>query len=109
MDYKETSAGKLKPIVTLLTEALVKDFAPAYRRVPGLDYDLWIRTAEDGTEAPVSSDQLWKDVQEWLLSLEKEMENGSDHAYAQMVTHMIRKNPGWVTLLCNRVKKRLSV
>ena len=109
MEYSGTITSKIAPIVTMLTEALVKDFAPAYR-LGGYSYpsDFWIRTAEDGSETVVTEEQLWKDVQAWLLDLEKEMENESDRMFARMTTQMIRKNPGWVTLLCNRVKKRLS-
>lgn len=102
--YEGTITSKLKPIVTMLTEALMKDFAPAYRKVKGG----WLRTAEDGSVARVDDEQLWRDVQAWLLGLEQEMENESDLQFAKMTAHMIRKNPGWVTLLTNRVKKRLS-
>jgi hypothetical protein len=101
-----TVMSKLKPIVTMLTEALIKDFAPAYRKAE--EAELWIRTAEDNTEAVVTAEQLQKDVETWLLGLEAEMENDSDRQYAKMVTNMIRKNPGWVKLLTNRVKRRIS-
>jgi hypothetical protein len=103
-----TILSKLKPIVTMLTDTLVKDFCPAYRHQRIGELDFWIRTAEDGTETPVSDDQLRKDVEAWLLDLESRMETESDRAYAQIVTRMIRKNNGWVTLLTNRVKKRLT-
>lgn len=103
-----TVLSKVKPVVTMLTEALTRDFCPAYRRERIGELDFWIRTAEDGTQSPVSEDQLRKDVEEWLLALEHRMENESDRKYAQVVTHMIRKNKGWVTLLTGRVKRRLS-
>lgn len=108
-EYRETTAlGKLKPIVTMLTEALVRDFAPAYRKAgPPYGDDTWIRTDADGTESLVSTAQLHKDVEAWLLNLEHEMENDSDRQFAKMTAHMIRKNRGWVTLLTNRVKARI--
>ena len=111
MDDKNTAGtvlSKMKPVVTMLTDALVKDFCPAYRRQRIGELDFWIRTAEDGTETPVSDDQLQADVEAWLLGLEAQMENESDRKYAQVVTHMIRKNRGWITLLTNRVKRRIS-
>ena len=103
-----TVLSKLKPIVSMLTDSLVKDFCPAYRRQRIGELDFWIRTAEDGTETPVNDAQLQKDVEDWLLGLEHQMETESDKQYAQMVTHMIRKNKGWVILLTNRVKRRLN-
>lgn len=103
MDYDGTITSKLKPIVTMLTEALVKDFAPAYRKIEGG----WLRVAEDGSVAGVDDEQLWLDVQSWLLGLEQDMENDSDRAFARMSVHMIRKNNGWVTILTERVKRRI--
>lgn len=105
-NYHGTLTSKLKPIVTMLTEALARDFAPAYRRVP-VDYDLYIRTDESGHEDAVDGAQLRKDVESWLLTLEEDMTNDSDRQFAKMVVNMIRKNPGWVTLLANRVQKRI--
>jgi hypothetical protein len=106
---KEALTAKLKPIVTMLTEALARDFAPAYRKA-GLPYgdDTWIRTDEEGAEFLVSSQQLQKDVEAWLLNLEHEMDNDSDRQFAKMTAHMIRKNKGWTTLLTNRVIKRIG-
>jgi hypothetical protein len=106
-EYHGTITSKLKPIVTMLTEALVRDFAPAYRRVVEGNAGLWVRTAEDGTETAVDDEQLKKDVEAWLLNLEHEMDNDSDRQFAKMSAHMIRKNKGWVTLLTNRVIRRL--
>jgi hypothetical protein len=100
-----TITSQLKPIVTMLTDALVKDFIPAYRKV---EEDIWERTDEDGNVMLVNADQLWKDVHDWLMGLENDMDNESDLLYAKMVTQMIRKNRGWVTLLTNRAKKRLA-
>lgn len=104
-EYHGTVTSKLAPIVTMLTEALVKDFMPAYKPA---GENAWIRTADDGTETLVNDQQLWNDVQSWLMGLEEEMQNDSDRMFAKMTAHMIRKNSGWVTLLTNRVKKRLS-
>jgi hypothetical protein len=108
-DTEGTVLSRLKPVVTMLTEALVKDFVPSYH-LPGIPYppNVWIRTDADGNEVRVTEEQLWKDVEAWLLGLEGQMTNESDLAYAKIVTHMIRKNKGWVTLLTNRVIKRLS-
>jgi hypothetical protein len=103
--YHGTLTGKLKPIVTMLTDSLVKDFCPAYRKV---DEGLWARTDETGREVPVTEAQLWTDVHDWLMGLESQMGNESDLAYAKMCAHMIRKNKGWVSLLTNRVKKRIE-
>jgi hypothetical protein len=108
-NYHGTVTSHLKPVVTMLTEALIKDFAPAYR-LAGKPFppDTWIRTDEDGNDTVVDDRQLLKDVETWLLDLEEQMETESDRAYAKIVTHMIRKNKGWVGLLTNRVKKRLE-
>ena len=108
-DTEGTVLSRLKPIVTMLTDTLVKDFCPAYKPA-GKPYGpgTWIRTAEDGTEHLVTDDQLKADVEAWLLDLEHRMENESDKAYAKIVTRMIRQNKGWVILLTNRVKRRLA-
>lgn len=103
--YDGTITSKLKPIVTMLTEALVRDFELAYRRV---DDGLWERTDETGEKLIVDEVQLWMDVEAWLLGLEEQMDNESDRQFAKMTAHMIRKNKGWITLLTNRVKTRLS-
>lgn len=87
-DTEGTVLSKNKPVVTMLTEALARDFAPGY---------LFTDDAK-----------LAKDVEAWLLGLGDQMENESDRAYAKIVTHMIRQNKGWVVLLTNRVKKLLS-
>jgi len=105
--YHGTLTSKLRPIVTMLTDALVKDFCPAYRR-PVADLAVWIRTDETGEETVVDDQQLWQDVHDWLLGLEHELEDENDRQFAKMCAHMIRKNKGWVTLLTNRVKKRLG-
>lgn len=86
-DYSGTITSKLKPIVTMLTEAIFKDFA---------DYKV------------VTSEQLGKDVYTWLMGLESEMTNDSDRVFANMTTHMVRKNKGWVTVLTNRLLKHLA-
>lgn len=86
-DTDGTVLSKMKPVVTMLTDTLVRDFMPGYLFV--------------------NDEQLAKDVEEWLLGLEGRMNNESDRKYAQVVTHMIRKNKGWVTLLAGRVKRRL--
>lgn len=86
-DTDGTVLSKMKPVVTMLTDTLVRDFMPGYLFV--------------------NDEQLAKDVEEWLLGLEGRMDNESDRKYAQVVTHMIRKNKGWVTLLAGRVKRRL--
>lgn len=86
-DTDGTALSKMKPVVTMLTDTLVRDFVPGYLFV--------------------SDEQLARDVEEWLLGLEDRMDNESDRKYAQVVTHMIRKNKGWVTLLTGRVKRRL--
>jgi len=111
-DTEGTVLSKMKPVVTMLTDAMVRDFVPNYERMEhcpaGSTESLWMRTNEDGSKTVVTDEQLHADVEKWLLGLENEMENESDRAYAKVVTHMIRKNKGWVTLLTNRVKKRLS-
>lgn len=94
--------ARFKPIVTMLTEALVKDFTAAYSHV---EDSLWKRTDAEGQSVVVTEEQLRKDVHSWLLGLEDEME---DKQFAKMCMHMIRSNPGWTTLLSNRVIKRLS-
>lgn len=104
-EYSGTVTSKLKPIVTMLTEELVRDFAPAYRR---FDESLWVRTGDDGTEMLVSEDQLHADVRNWLMDLENRMENESDREFAKMCVQMIRKNKGWVALLARRVVKRIG-
>ena len=107
--YHGTLTSKLKPIVTMLTDALVRDFCPAYRRARHLNLEnAWIRTDAEGHEVLVDEDQLWQDVHDWLLGLEHELEEENDRQFAKMCAHMIRKNKGWVTLLTNRVKKRLK-
>lgn len=104
--YHGTVASKVRPVVTLLTDALVKDFCLAYRRGPD---GLWVRTDEDGNEVLVNDAMLQADVRNWLLNLEQEMtDSESDRQFAKLCTQMIRKNKGWVPLLANRVKKRLS-
>lgn len=104
-DTEGTVLSKLKPVVTMLTDTLVRDFCPAYRPADG---GFWIRTDEEGNKVPVDDDQLRADVEAWLLGLEEQMGTESDRAYAKIVTHMIRKNSGWVDLLANRVKRRLE-
>lgn len=109
--YDGTITSKLKPIVTMLTEALVKDFAPAYTHVGPAMFNhplLFERTDEAGTTQIVTAEVLEKDVREWLMGLEQEMDNESDRQFAKMTTQMIRKNPGWVKLLTNRLIKRLT-
>lgn len=103
--YDGTITSTLKPIVTMLTEALVKDFMPAYRAV---GEGIWARTDETGFEVFVTERQLQGDVHNWLLGLENAMENESDLAFAKMTAHMIQKNPGWTVLLTNRLKRRLG-
>lgn len=111
-EYEGTITSKLRPVVTTLTEALVKDFELVYQperdvsRVMGKR--LWLRTDADGEEALVDDQQLWQDVRAWLLNLEQDMTTESDKKYAQMVIHMVSKNPGWTTLLANRLIKRLG-
>lgn len=111
--YEGTITSKLKPIVTMLTEALVKDFAPAYRWLDPAQENTYLhpllfeRTDADGNKQVVTAEQLQKDVKAWLLGLEEEMTNDSDLMFAKMTAHMIRKNPGWVVLLTNRLVKRL--
>lgn len=104
-DYHGTVTSKLKPIVTMLTEALVRDFCPAYRK---FDNELWLRTGEDGHQVFVNEQQLWEDVEAWLMRLEEDVESETDRVFAKMVVKMIRRNKGWVTLLTNRVKARIS-
>lgn len=107
-DWDGTIISKMRPIVTTLTDEIVKDFVPAYRseRIGGMDY--WIRTDENGNETPVNHQQLWNDVRDWLLGLEDSMKTESDQHFAMLVVRMVHKNPGWITLLCNRVTKRLE-
>lgn len=107
-EFDGTITSNMRPIVTTLTENLLKDFAPAYRneRIAGMDY--WIRVNEDGDDEPVSFQQVWEDVRDWLLGLEGSMETESDKVFAHMVVRMVQKNPGWITLLTNRVRKQLS-
>jgi hypothetical protein len=111
-DTEGTILSKLKPVVTMLTDTLVRDFCPAYKLYPlsiGDEHSpLFERTDEAGEIQVVTEEQLRKDVEAWLLDLESQMENESDRAYAKIVTHMIRKNRGWVDLLTNRVKRRLE-
>lgn len=108
-EYHGTVTSKMKPIVTMLTEALVRDFAPAYRKAgPPYGENIWIRTDELGEEVTVDEECLRQDVHDWLMNLEAEMDNDSDRQFAKMVTNMIRKNKGWTTLLANRVKKRIA-
>lgn len=103
--YHGTLTSKLKPIVTMLTDALVKDFCPAYKRGPD---ELWIRTDEDGSESLVNAQQLRQDVEDWLLGLEHELEDENERQFAKMCAHMIRKNKGWVDILTKRVIRRLA-
>lgn len=107
-DWDGTITSKMRPIVTTLTEQIVKDFVPAYRVERIGELDFWIRTDEDGNEMPVNHQQLWNDVRDWLLGLEDSMETESDKYFATLVVRMVQKNPGWITLLTNRVVKRLS-
>lgn len=107
-DWDGTIASKMRPIVTTLTEQIIKDFAPAYRKQRIGELDYWIRTDEVGEETPVSDQQLWDDVRDWLLGLEETLDTDSDKYFAHMVVRMVQKNPGWVALLKNRVAKRLS-
>jgi len=107
--YHGTLTSKLRPIVTMLTDALVRDFCPAYRPVgPPYPGNVWIRTDEAGNESLVDEKQLWQDVHDWLFNLEHELEDANDREFARMCAHMIRKNKGWVSLLTARVKKRLE-
>lgn len=106
--YDGTVTSKLKPIVTMLTEALVKDFAPAYEYMPEVSRVAGRPMWERGDAVIVDANGLRKDVEAWLLGLEHDMAEESDRKYAQMVAHMIRKNNGWVTLLTNRVLKRIT-
>lgn len=103
--YHGTLTSKLKPIVTMLTDALVRDFCPAYRHVSG---NLWVRTDEAGHETLVNDAMLRADVEAWLLGLEHELDDANDREFAKMCAHMIRKNKGWVDVLTGRVKKRLA-
>ncbi len=112
-EYEGTITSKLRPIVTTLTEALVEDFEQVYKPMPETSRvagrRFWERVErETGKFTLVEDEQLWKDVESWLLNLEQDMEAESDKKYAQMVVHMVRKNAGWVTLLTNRLIKRLS-
>lgn len=104
-DYDGTVTSKLKPVVTTLTEALLAELAPEYRKIGD---NLYERLDEHDLPVVVTGDQLWKDVQRWLMDLEKDMQEESDRQYAKMVVSMIRKNKGWVSLLTNRVKKHLE-
>lgn len=115
MDDKDTEGtvlSHMKPVVTMLTDTLEKNFVPNYERMEhfpaGSDERLWMRTNQDGSKDVITSDELYQDVEAWLLSLEQRMETDSDRAYAQIIATMIHKNKGWVTLLTNRVKKKLA-
>jgi len=111
-EYEGTITSKLKPIVTTLTEALVKDFELVYKYLPEISRvtgrKMWERTDDTYARAIVDEEQLRKDVEAWLLGLEQDMTEESDKKYAQMVVHMVRKNNGWITLLTNRLIKRLG-
>lgn len=105
--YHGTLTSKLKPIVTMLTDALARDFCPLYEYQPEVSKvagrDMWERGGK-----MVDEQQLWHDVHDWLMGLEHELEDENDRQFARMCARMIRKNKGWVTLLTNRVKKRIT-
>lgn len=101
-EFDGTVTSKLKPVVTLLTEALVRDFELAYAYAGG---GAWLRRDEDGGQVAVTEEVLREDVRTWLHALEAEHE---DQEFARMVLTMIRKNRGWVTLLAGRVIRRLK-
>lgn len=109
--YEGTVTSQLRPIVTMLTDALLKDFAPMYEffrvnEVTGRP--TWERKDDEFHRTVVDEQGLQEDVHNWLLGLEAEMETESDLQYARMVSHMIRKNRGWSVLLAGRVAKHLS-
>lgn len=108
-DTEGTVLSHMKPVVTMLTDTLEKDFIPSYHKA-GKPYEdnTYIRIEENGDEVLIGADQLQEDVEAWLLSLEHRMETDSDRAYARIIATMIHKNQGWVTLLTNRVKRRLA-
>jgi len=101
--YHGTLTSKLKPIVTMLTDALARDFVPRYRSTD--DEELWLRVS-DGLL--VNDLQLKAAVGEWLLNLEHELEDENDKQFAKMCTHMIRKNRGWIDILTERVKRKIA-
>lgn len=110
--YHGTLTSKLKPIVTMLTEALVKDFCPAYAYLPDVSRytgkPAWERKDDKYSRSIVDEQQLRKDVEDWLLGLEHELEDENDRQFAKMCAHMIRKNKGWVDILTKRVIRRLA-
>lgn len=108
-DTEGTVLSHMKPVVTMLTDTLEKDFVPKYRTAGRLyEDDRYIRLEENGDEVLIGADQLYQDVEAWLLGLEQRMETDSDRAYARIIATMIHKNKGWAVLLTNRVKRRLA-
>lgn len=110
-DFDGTVTSKLRPIVTTLTEALVEDFTPVYEYLPEVSRvaggPKWERSDGGHRRVIVGEEDLWNDVKAWLLHLEEDMQEETDKKYAAMILHMVSKNPGWITLLTNRVKKAL--
>lgn len=89
MEYSDTAAAsQAKPVVTMLTDALFRDFASGYEFT--------------------TPEQLRRDVEAWVSGLTAQMENESDRTYAAMAVHMIRKNSGWITVLAGRLTRRLA-
>lgn len=95
-----TVLSRLKPIVTVLTEALIKDFAHVYTpHDPGM----WVKQTPHG---PVmANDAMFQaDVRDWLYNLQGDY--GGQEAASRIIS-MVRRNPGWVGLLAGRVSRVL--
>lgn len=84
-----TVSSRLAPIVTVLTEALVHDLGEAY--------------AFSGRE--VTPEHVYEDTEKWLMDLRGDY---GGHEAATRVISMIRRNPGWIRLLGNRVLKSMG-
>lgn len=98
-----TVTSRLKPIVTVLTEALLRDFACVYYPAKGYK-NCWYRERGHGDPEVVTDEALRADVREWLMNLQDDY---GGHESAERIVGMIRRNEGWVNLLANRVIKVL--
>lgn len=98
-----TVSSRIKPIVTVLTEGLLRDFVHLYHPDDTAEGAWW---RANGTDVPdhVSDGRLRADVEDWLMNLQDDATAGEN---AQRVIAMIRKNPGWIDVLTRRVARTL--
>lgn len=109
--YHGTLTSKLKPIVTMLTDALRRDFCPAYEYIPELSEvagePVWECSYPDRKHI-INEERLRADVEEFFRTLEDAQETENDKEFAKMCWHMIRKNKGWLDLLTSRAKRMIT-